>query len=142
MDFKKQDPLGLVAADIETASGNKCEPRTIVVAEVDHAIVTWRNQRRTWEYWHQEDGGWRKVGSYQSAARAKAKAVEFKAERLQAEHIRSMGDVAVMVIAEWMNPFHGAKPIEVMCSTPGVAEDVAGVFNKIGCSTALRPVSA
>jgi hypothetical protein len=141
MDFKKQDKTGQVGKEIAAyALACPAELRTVVVAEVDNAIVTWKNKRRTWEYWrHDVDTTeWKLIGSFASAAKAKTRAEDSKAELIQVENIRSMGDVAIVVIAEWLSPYHGDNPIEVLCSSPVTAESVASVFNSIGCSTALR----
>ena len=146
MEYTKQDPTGPIGQEIcgSVYGQTYCEAsgdsiRTIVVAEVDHAVVTWKERPRVWQYWYQEHESWHHGGDFPSAAKAKAKGEERKSEHLAVAEARSFDpDTAVTVSATWQNPYHGSEPVKVLCSSPKTAEDIAVVFKRLGCSTATR----
>ncbi|ACH62193.1 hypothetical protein MYRNA_226 [Mycobacterium phage Myrna] len=146
MEYIKQDPKGPIGEEICSSvyGATYCEAsgdtiRTLVVAEVDHAVVTWAERPRVWQYWYQEHEVWHHGGDFPSAAKAKAKGEERKAEHVVVAEARTFDpDSTVAVEANWQNPYSGSKPIKVLCSSPKTAEDIAVIFKRLGCSTATR----
>lgn len=133
--WKKQDPLGMAgpAHEIATTSPDD-DIRTLVVAEVDHAIVTWAARRRIWQYWHHNGASWQLVAEHPSAAAAKRVAEDRRAEDISVAMVRDLpSDTAVTVQAEWDLPYNSNRPMRVPCSSPATAEEVAKIFRRIGC---------
>jgi hypothetical protein len=149
MEWHKQTATGPIATEITAAraednsTSSVDEIRTIITAEVDYAIVTWKNRPRVWDYWYQDKSVWTLGGNFASAAKAKAKAQERKDEHVLVDTVRESYDsgTAISVEARWVEPYNGSGPITVLCSSPRTAEDLAVVFKRLGCDTRTKAVA-
>ena len=140
MQWKKQVADSPAAQEILAHAKAKSNTlRTLVVADVDHAIVTWVNKRRVWEYWQQDPGttDWSLVGAYPSAAAAKVVAQARATESVAAPVVPLAEDAPVILTAEWVEPYSGPRPLIVRCSSPKIGEEIATVFRHLGCIASL-----
>lgn len=135
MEWKRQAKDSQQAAEIADYAGQPVDKvRSLVTALDTHAIITWTNRPRSWEYWRRHAGAWEKASSATSAAEAKDKASQHEAEQAVLDEVRALPTgTALTVTAEWLAPYHGSKPLKLACSSAGTAEVIAGIFKRMGC---------
>jgi hypothetical protein len=141
VDWKRQAKDSPMAEEIAAYAGNPVDSvRNLVSAKDTHAIITWVDKRRLWEYWHREPTtDWKLLKGADNAADAKV-AAEHKEEELEAvETVRRMPVGAKVVItSEWKFPYHGSKPITVRCGSSKTAAEITGMLKRLGMVTSSK----
>lgn len=141
MEWKRQTKDSVIAEEIASYDDqvglNKV--RSLITSLDTHAVITWTNRPRVWEYWRRHAGAWEKVKSCPNAAEAKHLAQQAEDEQAVLEEVRSLpSGAALKVVAEWRAPYTGTAPIELPCQTSGTAEAMAGIFKRLGCNVTTR----
>ena len=124
-----RDPLVALLTAARFPDGDATgEIRSILVAD-GHAIATWTDYPRHFDWWRQEDSGWTLIDSYTTATGAKAVAEEWV---LAQELTQAAPPAAGMTVvtAQW-GP--ATRPMVVPCSSPKIAEEIAGIFRRMEC---------
>lgn len=144
MEFKRQPTDGPTAIEIiegsvygstyTAASGDTI--RTIVVAETDHAVVTWHKRRRLWQYFYRQEDRWTLIADCASLVEAKIKAEQRKSEAIAVAEVDQMPDgTPVLVSAQWKFPYHGDNAIRVPCSSAKTGAEIAAMLGRLGMVT-------
>lgn len=141
MEWKRHSKDSVTATEIAAWAGMRPEQvRSLVVAGDEYAVITWTNQPRRWEIWHRtptalDERYWQAGKGCTSAASAKAYVVSVEAERLVLEEVRSMPEgTGLVVMAEWLPPYHGSAPMRFPCRSTVTAADIASIMKRLGCS--------
>lgn len=114
--------------DGETVTG---AVRTAWVTDSGHAVTSWTDYPRVWDYYRREGRQWVLIESYTTAAGARAVAEEYVIESSRAPVDAKF---PLVVQARWKPE---TRPISVGCSSPKIAEDISSIFDRLGCTVEI-----